>query len=194
VRAREFAQRRASASEDGQRRRSGRRITLLVGAAIVALVVVVTVAVASLGGGGSSRNRAVHSSSTGSLTRGGATRGKARLKASSKSSGAAASQAAAADTPITVLNGTETAGLAHRISASLQQRGYSQAAALSGRPPGSGQISVVQYTAGHKPEAEAVARSLSIAQVQPLEAAVAALAGSAKVVVIVGADKAAASP
>jgi hypothetical protein len=93
-----------------------------------------------------------------------------------------------------VLNGTETTGLAHRVSASLQQHGYSQAAALSGRPPGADQTTMVQYAAGHQAEAESVAQSLSIAQVQPLEATVAALSGAAKVVVVVGADKAATSP
>jgi NAD(P)H-hydrate repair Nnr-like enzyme with NAD(P)H-hydrate dehydratase domain len=100
----------------------------------------------------------------------------------------------AADTAISVLNGTETAGLAHRVSGSLQQRGYSQAAALAGRPAGANQVTVVQYASGHQPEAEAVAHTLGVQTVQPLESAVSALAGTAKVVVIVGADKAAAGP
>jgi len=43
-------------------------------------------------------------------------------------------------------------------------------------------------------EAEGVAHSLDVSQVQPLEPAVATLAGSASVVVIVGADKAATVP
>ena len=93
-----------------------------------------------------------------------------------------------------VLNGTETTGLAHHISADLQQSGYSQAAPLDGRPPGSGQVTVVQYSSGHQAEAEGVAHSLDVSQVQPLEPAVATLAGSASVVVIVGADKAATVP
>ncbi len=49
---------------------------------------------------------------------------------------------------------------------------------------------MVEYASGHQADAEGVARSLSVTQVQPMESAVAALAGSAKVVVIVGADKA----
>jgi hypothetical protein len=93
-----------------------------------------------------------------------------------------------------VLNGTEKAGLAHHVSAELQQRGYSQAAALSGTPPGSNQVSAVQYASGHQADAEGVAHALGITQVQPLEGTVEALAGSAKVVVIVGADKAATVP
>ena len=53
---------------------------------------------------------------------------------------------------------------------------------------------VVQYSSGHQAEAEGVAHSLDVSQVQPLEPAVATLAGSASVVVIVGADKAATVP
>jgi hypothetical protein len=93
-----------------------------------------------------------------------------------------------------VLNGTETTGLAHRVSSALQQRGYSQATALSGRPPGTNQVTVVQYASGHQSDAQGVARSLSVSQVQPMEAAVSSLSGTAKVVVIVGADQAATVP
>jgi len=100
----------------------------------------------------------------------------------------------AGEISVSVLNGTETTGLAHRVSAQLQQSGYSQAAALSGRPAGSGQSTVVEYVSGHRSDAEAVARSLGVTQVQAMEPSVTALAGSANVAVIVGADKAAASP
>jgi hypothetical protein len=100
----------------------------------------------------------------------------------------------AAEISVAVLNGTETTGLAHRISGQLQQTGYSQAAALAGSPPGSNQVTVVEYAAGHRSDAEAVARTLGTSQVQPIEGSVASLAPSASVAVIVGADKAAASP
>jgi hypothetical protein len=93
-----------------------------------------------------------------------------------------------------VLNATEAEGLAHRTASALQQSGYSQATALDGKPPGSGQVSVVEYVSGHQAEAEGVARSVAVTHVEPIEAAVTALAGSANVVVIVGADKAASSP
>ena len=106
----------------------------------------------------------------------------------------ATAPANAAETPVTVLNGTETTGLAHRVSGQLQQIGYSQAAALAGRPPGAGQATVVEYTAGHQSDAESVAHVLSVTKVQPLEAGVSSLAGSAGVVVIVGADKANSTP
>src|SRR5262249_11680037 len=96
-----------------------------------------------------------------------------------------------AETAVVVLNGTLTTGLAHRLSAQLQQTGYSQAAAVSGRPPGANEVTVVQYAPGHQADANGVARSLSVAHVQPIEQAVSGLAGSAKVVVVVGADRAA---
>ncbi len=99
-----------------------------------------------------------------------------------------------AETTVTVLNGTETTGLAHRISSQLQQTGYSQAAALDGRPPGTNDSTVVQYASGHQAEAEGVARSLSVSEVKLIESSVAALGGSANVVVVVGADKATPSP
>jgi hypothetical protein len=95
-----------------------------------------------------------------------------------------------AETNVAVLNATEAEGLAHRTASALQQNGYSQATALNGRPPGSGQVSVVEYASGHQAEAEGVARSLTISHVLPIEAGVTALAGSADVVVIVGADRA----
>jgi hypothetical protein len=95
---------------------------------------------------------------------------------------------------VVVLNATETTGLAHRVASQLQGDGYSQATAQGGRPAGGNQTSVVEYGEGHQADAEAVARSLGVKQVQAEEAAVSPLAGSATVVVIVGADKAAASP
>ncbi len=95
-----------------------------------------------------------------------------------------------AETSVAVLNATEAEGLAHRTASQLQQGGYAKASALSGKPPGSGQVSVVEYTGGHRAEAEAVAHSVSVTHVLPIEAAVTALSGSANVVVIVGADKA----
>jgi hypothetical protein len=80
------------------------------------------------------------------------------------------------------------------VSGALQQIGYSQAAALAGRPPGSGQTTVVQYTAGHQSDAESVARVLSVSKAKPIEPGVSSLAGTAGVVVIVGADKANSTP
>jgi hypothetical protein len=95
-----------------------------------------------------------------------------------------------AEAQVAVLNGTSTPNLAHRLSASLQQSGYSQAAPLSGTPPGSHQTTVVEYSSGHRAEAAQVARALGVTQMQPIEAAVSPLTGSSTVVVIAGLDKA----
>ncbi len=65
---------------------------------------------------------------------------------------------------------------------------------MNGRPPGANQVTVVQYTAGHKADAEGVARSIAVTTVQPMESSTAALAGPASVAVIVGLDKAADAP
>jgi hypothetical protein len=98
--------------------------------------------------------------------------------------------ASPAETQVVVLNGTETNGLAHRISANLQQSGYTQSSAL-GAHPATRSTSVVQYTEGHRAEAQQVAQTLGIGQVEPLESALAPLVGPATVVVIAGADQAA---
>jgi hypothetical protein len=95
-----------------------------------------------------------------------------------------------AETQVAVLNATNTTGLAHRLSASLQQSGYSQATPLDGTPPGTYQTSVVEYASGHRAEAEQVAQTLSVARVQPMEGSVSPLVGSSTVVVIAGLDKA----
>jgi hypothetical protein len=99
-----------------------------------------------------------------------------------------------AETSVTVLNATEAEGLAHRTATALQQGGYSLAVAQSGTPPGSGQVSVVEYASGHQAEAEGVAQSLGISHVLPIEAGVSALGAGANVVVIVGQDRVSKSP
>jgi hypothetical protein len=159
-------------------------------ACLLAVAALVVLAVSALGGGSSGKTGSTATRSSGSTST--TSTGHKRTAAHApKTSGHVVSAAA---TAISVLNGTETAGLAHHVSASLQQRGYSQAAALAGRPPGASQVTVVQYASGHRPEAEAVAHTLGVQTVQPLEPAVSALAGTAKVVVVVGADKATTGP
>jgi hypothetical protein len=164
-------------------RSRGRMVALIVGGVIV-IAAAAAVAV-SLLGGSSSKKSATVAVNTSTTT--GVTHAKSHLhKATPKLS--------PAETTVAVLNATETEGLAHRTASALQQNGYSQATALSGKPPGSSQVSVVEYAGGHQPEAEGVARSMTVTHVLPVEAAVTALAGSANVVVIVGADKASQSP
>jgi hypothetical protein len=171
-------------------RRSGRRSVYL---AVGALLVVAAIVVALTSSGGSSHKNATSTRST-TASSVGSTTAKTHKKATKSTTKATPQAGNPAETTVTVLNGTEKAGLAHRISTQLQQGGYSQASALGGRPAGANQTTVVEYTAGHRADAEGVARSLSVSQVQPIESAVASLAGSARVVVIVGADTAAKLP
>ena len=162
---------------------------LIVGGVIVAVVAVVLVL--SSGSGGKSAgpgSAGQRTAKTASSSTGGAHNHKHASSHHSESSAAAASPAA---TSVAVLNGTNTTGLAHSLSKDLQQSGYSQATALNGTPPGSHTVTVVEYTTGHRSDAEGVARAIAVTQVQPLETAVASLAGPATVVVVAGADKAA---
>jgi hypothetical protein len=154
-------------------------------AAGLAIVVVLVVVLASKGGSSPTKG-------TGSTSAQG-TSGSKTVKAHHKAKALAKAENPA-DTTVSVLNGTETTGLARRVSTSLQQSGYSQATAQFGSPPGSHEVTVVEYASGHQADAEGVAHSLSVSHVQPMEQAVATLAGSAKVVVIVGADEATTVP
>jgi hypothetical protein len=149
---------------------------LVVGGLLVAVAVAV-VAVATLGSSSGS------GSGHGAAPRSGHHRRGARTRAS-------AGAADPASVHVAVLNGTNATGLAHRLSASLQQSGYSQAVALQGTPPGEHQTSVVEYAPGDQTEAKRVSQAVSVSQVQPLEAAVGGLAPGASVVVVAGLDKA----
>ncbi len=166
-------------------RRSRGRTAALIAGGLVVVAALAALAVTLLGGSSSGGKATTTSATTAT--------GQAVTHASHKSHKAVAKAPAVnpAETNVAVLNATESEGLAHRTAIQLKQGGYSQATALNGKPPGSGQVSVVEYTGGHRPEAEAVARSVSVTHVLPIEAGVTALAGSASVVVIVGADKAA---
>jgi LytR cell envelope-related transcriptional attenuator len=166
-------------------KRSRGRTAALVAGGLVVIAAVAALAVTPLGGSSSGGKATTTSATTASQ--------RAASHSSHRAHKAARVTPAVnpAETNVAVLNATESEGLAHRTAAQLQQGGYSQATALNGKPPGSGQVSVVEYTSGHRAEAEAVARSVSVTHVLPIEAAVTALAGSANVVVIVGADKAA---
>jgi hypothetical protein len=154
---------------------------LLVGGAVVAIVVVLLVVV--LGSGGSSPSA-----------------GSSGAKLSSSTSSAAHSSTSAAppvevasapaETHVVVLNATETAGLAHRLSTNLQQSGYTLAQPLDGTPKGHS-ASVVEYAPGHHADAEHVAQTLGISQVQPLESAIVAMSSGASVVVVAAGEQSA---
>lgn len=158
-------------------RSPGRATALIVGGVIVGVVLLVF-AVSALKGGGSSPATATQSPSS----------GEAQPTSSHTTAHATASKPS--ETAVVVLNGTSTAGLAHHLAADLQQSGYTKAAALGGVPPGTHASTVVQYTSGHRADAQAVAKALNVTQVQAVEPSTAALAGSATVVVLAGTDQA----
>jgi hypothetical protein len=165
----------------------------IVGAVIV--VAVVLVVVLSSGGGGKSAGQGsagTQGAATGSAGTSTNSAKHADKQASSHHSEGSPAAVSPAAITVAVLNGTNTNGLAHSLSDDLQQSGYLRAEALDGSPPGSHQTTVVEYTGGHKAEAQNVAKALEVTQVQPIETGVSSLAGAATVVVIAGEDKAAA--
>lgn len=191
--------RRSEGSQPGVRRyrserRSPARATLLILGGLIVGVAVLVFVLVSLGGsskgGSSSAGQTASSTSTGAEQQ--AAEGTKTSTGSSSKAGSAAVNPS--ETGVVVLNGTGTTGLAHRVSGELTQHGFSRATALNGRPPGTNQVTVVEYAGGHKADAQGVARALGVAQAQPMEGTVASLAGSATVVVIVGLDKAANVP
>jgi hypothetical protein len=171
--------------------RSPARVTALIVGGVIAGVVVLVVILSSLGGGGSNKasSNATATTSAQSSSSSSGTHTTASTPTGGESSSAAA--ASPADTRVAVLNGTETQGLAHRLSSNLQQSGYTQASALEARPAGSHPSTVVEYASGHRADAEQVAKTLGVTQVQPLDSITAPLVGSAAVVVLAGADQAA---
>jgi hypothetical protein len=171
--------------------RSPARATALIVGAVIA-VVVVLVLVLSSGGGGKTGSQGATAGQSTEKPAAHTTTSSHTHKASSRHSESPAAATSPAATSVVVLNSTNTTGLARRLSENLRQSGYSQATALSGRPPESHATSLVEYASGHRAEAQGVASALSVTQVQPMETAVASLTGTAVVVVIAGADKAAA--
>src|SRR4029077_18736225 len=149
-----------------ERRSPARASLLIVGGVIVGVAVLVAVLL-SLGGGskhGSSSSSA-NATSSSSAAGGSVSRTKSTSGGSPRTSSAATVSPAA--TNVVVLNGTGTTGLAHKISGELVQRGYSKATALNGRPPGSNQVTVVEYDNGHRADAQSVAHALGVTQAQP---------------------------
>lgn len=167
---------------------------LILGGVIVIAVAIVLIL--SSGGGGKSTGQAsAGGQGTAKTTSTSSTSSTHKTKRpSSHHSESTAPAVSPAATTVAVLNGTNTTGLAHGLSQDLQRSGYSQATALDGTPPGSHAATVVEYTNGHKAEAQGVASSLNVTQVQPMETAVSSLASAATVVVVAGEDKAASVP
>ena len=161
--------------------RSSRRTAVLIAGAVILGVVVLVLAVSVLKGGGGSTPTATHGAPSNAA---------AETPTTSSHTSSSPPASSPAETAVVVLNGTSTAGLAHHLAADLQQGGYTKAAASAGVPPGTHAATVVQYTHGHRPDALGVAKALDVTQVQAIEPSIAALAGSATVVVLAGADQA----
>jgi LytR cell envelope-related transcriptional attenuator len=90
---------------------------------------------------------------------------------------------------VAVLNGTTVPGLAKQVSDRVAGEGF-QVGTVANTADQQQQRaeSVVLFAPGHKNEARAVSRRLSINQRQPIDPGSQALAGDATVVVIAGAD------
>jgi hypothetical protein len=164
--------------------RSPARARALLAAGAIVGVVVLVVVLNSLGGSSSGGKHAAFPPAVSTPV------SETRSETTRTSTHRSESATSPAETRVVVLNGTETQGLAHRLSSNLQQSGYSLANALAGRPSGSHSATVVEYAAGHRVDAEHVAQTLGVSDVAPLDAATAAMTGSATVVVIAGADQA----
>lgn len=152
---------------------------------LIVVVLLLIFAVSALKGGGSSTPTTAQNSTavqTASSTSQSTTTHKASQSAVATSPGA---------TSVVVLNGTATTGLAHHLASDLKQSGYTQALASTAVPPGTHQSTVVEYSSGHRADAQGVARTLNVTQVQPMDSTIAGLAGTATVVVLAGADQAA---
>lgn len=91
---------------------------------------------------------------------------------------------------VAVLNGTEVAGLAGQIADSVEAAGF-QRGNVSNAPEQAGAAeSAVLFAEGARRAARQVGQELGIAQIEPLDEESRVLAGTADVVVILGADKA----
>ena len=90
---------------------------------------------------------------------------------------------------VAVLNGTTVPGLAKQVGDRVAAQGFRLGTVANTADQEQQRAeSVVLFAPGHRNEARAVSRRLSISQRQPVDAASQELAGDATVVVIAGAD------
>jgi hypothetical protein len=158
----------------------GRGRALIVGGSMLAVVAVVLVLSLS---GGSHKNPSTSSTPT-SATNTGPSRKHTSVTH-------AAAQVNPGAISVSVLNGTEINGLAHRIAASLQEKGYKRATPLDGHPPGAYPKTIVEYESGHSADARSIAQVLDISanEVQPMQAAMLPLISGATVAIVAGEDQ-----
>lgn len=106
--------------------------------------------------------------------------------------GGGAKQAAAkvkpAEIEVSVLNGTSVPGLAATYGDKVEGKGFSLGAVTNSNS--SFAESVVMFKTGHKPEAQKVAKQLTISKVQPMSGEIESVSAGADVAVVVGEDNA----
>jgi hypothetical protein len=94
-----------------------------------------------------------------------------------------------ANVTVAVLNGTTVPGLAKQVGDKVTARGFRLGTVANTADQEQQRAeSVVLFSPGHRDEAKAVSRRLSIIQRQPIDPGSQQLAGDATVVVIAGAD------
>ncbi|HEX8856411.1 MAG TPA: LytR C-terminal domain-containing protein, partial [Thermoleophilaceae bacterium] len=106
----------------------------------------------------------------------------------------AGTQVNPADIRVSVLNGTTVTGQASKLADQLENKGYQRGTvANASGDQGQRAESVVEYSDGNVAAARAVGRELGITQFEKADPTTQQLAGDAQVIVILGADKAAAT-
>lgn len=89
---------------------------------------------------------------------------------------------------ISVLNGTETSGLAKLAGDGLQKSGFTDVTTGNRNDGVNHPTSTVYYASGNKIEAQEVAKELKISDVKEADDAILAAGGSVPVIVVLGAD------
>jgi hypothetical protein len=161
---------------------AGRYLALIV-AGVLVLGFGGTMAVLALTGGKSKRAAATAPASTVALPK-----NTKHKPASSKSRRSFAPAIDPSTVTVAVLNSTRVTGLGGRIGQRVRVAGFTLGNVATSTAQQRAE-SVVLYRPGSSRQARAVARRLGITQIEPADAASAALAGAATVVVVVGADK-----
>jgi hypothetical protein len=104
--------------------------------------------------------------------------------------GSAAEPSPPAETNVAVLNGTTFTGLAGDLADQIAGAGYQKGVVETNTRDQTIEASIVYYADGERATARAVARLLSIENVEPLDPETESLAPDADIVVLAGADQA----
>jgi hypothetical protein len=157
------------------------RYVALIAAGLLVLGGAAAFAITQLAGDSGSSSSGGGSSSSGTP---------AAKKPEKRSNAQSAPQIAPADVTVTVVNGTNIANLARDTATELRRLGFQTGNVVTGTGPLAAAESVVQYKPGASEEAKLVADKLNISQKEPADADAITQAGSASVIVVLGADQA----